>query len=200
MVRGRGAAGRRWREAIVGDDGLRHSLLFESAPDGSFSHLELATPAGLLTLHPEADGTLHGNAIEASGIRHVAGLPWDARGVVDIEGSSIAGAAAARSLDGELESGGSLRRSVLRITAGLLITTGPGLVERIDAETWRVAGGQPIPDGRDGAARPVRRRVLAARAGGAGGRFPVNLGMRAPFVDALWTRSPRRTRNSQTRG
>jgi hypothetical protein len=139
-----GRRGSRWREAIVGDDGLRHSLLFEAAPDGSFSHLELATPAGLLTLHPEPDGTLHGNAIEASGIRHVVGLPWDARGVVDVEGSSIAGTAAARSLVRELLPGDSARRSVLRITSRLLITTGTGLVERIDAETWRVAGGAPF--------------------------------------------------------
>jgi hypothetical protein len=139
-----GRRGRRWREAIVGDDGLRHSLLFETAPDGSFSHLELSTPAGLLTLHPEGDGTLHGNAIEAGGIRHVVGLPWDRGGVVDIEGSSIAGAAGARSLAGVLDPGGSARRTVLRITTGLLITTGPGVVERVDAETWRLAGGQPF--------------------------------------------------------
>ena len=58
--------GRQARPALAGDDpadgaGLRHALLLETAPDGSFSHLELATPAGLLTLHPEGDGTLHGN-------------------------------------------------------------------------------------------------------------------------------------------
>jgi hypothetical protein len=139
-----GQRGRRWREAIVGEGGLRHSLLFETAPDGAFSHLELSTPAGLLTLHPEGDGTLHGNAIEAGGIRHVVGLPWDASGVVDIEGSAIAGGACALSLAGEIGPGASARRTLLRVTAGLLITTGPALVERIDGETWRIAGGQPF--------------------------------------------------------
>ncbi len=129
---------------MVGEGGLRHSLLFETAVDGAFSHLELSTPAGLLTLHPEGDGTLHGNAIEAGGIRHVVGLPWDARGVVDIEGSAIAGGACALSLAGEIVPGASARRTLLRVTVGLLITTGPALVERIDDETWRIAGGQPF--------------------------------------------------------
>ncbi len=138
-----GRRGRRWREAIVGPGGLRHSLLLETAPDGRFSHLELSTPAGLLTLHPEGDGTLHGNAIETGGIRHVVGLPWDAGGIVDVEGSSIAGAASVSLLADEIEPGGSARLAVLRITAELLITTGPGLVERPDAGTWRIAGGTP---------------------------------------------------------
>lgn len=95
-------------------------------------------------MHPEGDGTLHGNAIEAGGIRHVVGLPWDAGGVVDIEGSAVAGGACARSLAAEVAPGVSTRRILLRISAGLLITTGPALVERIDAETWRIAGGQPF--------------------------------------------------------
>ncbi len=138
-----GRRGRRWREAIVGPGGLRHSLLLETSPEGRFSHLELSTPAGLLTLHPEPDGTLHGNVIETGGIRHVVGLPWDGGGVADIEGSAIAGAACARLLAGELDAGGTARRAVLRITTELLITTGPGLIERPDAETWRIAGGAP---------------------------------------------------------
>ena len=138
-----GRRGRRWREAIVGPGGLRHSLLLEAAPDGRFSHLELSTPAGLLTLHPEADGTLHGNVIETGGIRHVVGLPWDLGGVVDVEGSVVAAAACARMLSDAVPAGGSIRRAVLRITVELLITTGPGAVDRVDEETWRIAGGPP---------------------------------------------------------
>lgn len=138
-----GRRGRRWREAIVGTGGLRHSLLLESAPDGRFSHLELSTPAGLLTLHPEGDATLHGNVIETGGIRHVVGLPWDGGGVVDVEGSAIVGAACARRLSDAIPAGESARRPVLRITAELLITTGPAVVEHPDEETWRIAGGAP---------------------------------------------------------
>jgi hypothetical protein len=129
---------------VVGDAGLRHSLLLETAPGGRFSRLELATPAGLLTLHPEGDGTLHGNVIEAGGIRHVVGLAWDEAGVVDVEGSAVAGAACAQILAAEVAGGGGARRTVLRITAGLLITTGPSQVERLDEETWRVSGSAPF--------------------------------------------------------
>jgi len=44
-------------------------------------------------------------------------------------------------LAGELAAGESVRRSVLRVTGGLLITTGPGTVERVEADAWRVSGG-----------------------------------------------------------
>ena len=108
------------------------------------------TPAGLLTLHPEGDGTLHGNVIEAGGIRHVVGLAWDEAGVVDVEGSSVGGAACAQLLATEVAAGESVRRTVLRVTAGLLITTGPSQVERVDDESWRISGGSPVRVDRDG--------------------------------------------------
>ena len=88
--------------------------------------------------------------IEAGGIRHVVGLAWDEAGVVDIEGSVVAGAACAQLLLAEVAAGGAVRRTVLRITAGLLITTGPSQVERIDPETWRVSGGTPFRAAVDG--------------------------------------------------
>ncbi|HEU5203970.1 MAG TPA: hypothetical protein VFU17_06695 [Candidatus Limnocylindrales bacterium] len=84
-----GRRGRRWREAVVRDGAVVHSLLFELDPDGRFAHLELTTPAGLLTLHPEGDGTLHGNAVTAAGITHVRGLPWEPDDVVLIDGSIV---------------------------------------------------------------------------------------------------------------
>jgi len=139
-----GRRGRRWRELVrvgQGRPGLRHSLLLETDAEGRFAHLELSTDAGLLTLHPEGDGTLHGNALEASGVRHLVGLPWDDDGVVDIEGSPVAAAAGVLRLTGELATGESAPRSVLRVTGGLLITTGPGTVERVEADAWRVSGG-----------------------------------------------------------
>ena len=158
-----GRRGRRWREAIVGEGGLRHSLLLETAPDGAFSHLELATPAGLLTLHPEGDGTLHGNAIEAGGIRHVVGLPWEAGGVVDIEGSPVAGGAAPCLLAGAIVPGASARRTLLRVTAGLLITTGPG-IGRADRRRDVADRRRPaVPRRRDGLPLLADSRGVAAR-------------------------------------
>ena len=90
-----GSRGRRWREVVVRDGMVAHSLLLELDPDGRFAHLELSTPSGLLTLHPEGDGTLHGNAVTAAGIRHVAGLAWAAHDVVLVAGSRVCAAVAA---------------------------------------------------------------------------------------------------------
>lgn len=88
-----GRRGRRWRETVVRDGGGGHSLLFETATDRTFSHLELASPAGLATLHPEGDGTLHGNLVDVDGVHHVEAWPYPAGTVVLVAGSVVAGAA-----------------------------------------------------------------------------------------------------------
>ena len=84
-----GRRGRRWREVVVAGEAVRTSLLFELDPVGRFSHLELSTAAGLLTLHPEGDGTLHGNAVTSAGIGHIRGLPWDPDGFISVDGSNV---------------------------------------------------------------------------------------------------------------
>jgi hypothetical protein len=91
-----GRRGSRWREVRVAGDAVVSSLLFELDPDGRFAHLELSTATGLLTLHPEGDGTLHGNAIVASGVQHVVAVAWEPTDRLLVEGSTIARAAAAR--------------------------------------------------------------------------------------------------------
>jgi hypothetical protein len=97
-----GSRGRRWREVRRSADGdVVTSLLLETDVAGRFAHTELSTAAGLLTLHPEGDGTLHGNAVSDSGLRHVRGLPWTARSVVLVEGSVVASAAALRTAGGD---------------------------------------------------------------------------------------------------
>jgi hypothetical protein len=91
-----GRRGSRWREVRATDASVVSSLLLELDPDDRFSHLELATAVGLLTLHPEGDGSLHGNAVEAAGVRHVVALRWARDDALLVVGSSIARAAAAR--------------------------------------------------------------------------------------------------------
>ncbi|HEY7969615.1 MAG TPA: hypothetical protein VID95_06425 [Candidatus Limnocylindrales bacterium] len=88
-----GRRGRRWREVVATGEGIRSSLLLELDPDGRFSHLELSTAAGLLTLHPEGDGTLHGNRVTADGVHHLRS-PWDPSTDVRVEGSAVCIAAA----------------------------------------------------------------------------------------------------------
>lgn len=90
-----GRRGRRWRETVVLDGVLLHGLLLETGPDRAFTHLELAGAAGLVTLHPEGDGTLHGNVVGVGGVRHVVGLPFAAGGAITVAGSVVAGAALA---------------------------------------------------------------------------------------------------------
>lgn len=89
-----GTRGRRWREVRTGPEGVISSLLLETDPARAFAHLELATAAGLLTLHPEPDATLHGNVVTADGIRHVVGRSWPAGSALVVDGSPIAAAAA----------------------------------------------------------------------------------------------------------
>jgi hypothetical protein len=131
-----GRRGRRWREVVVVGEGIRSSLLHELDPDGRFSHLELSTAAGLLTLHPEGDGTLHGNVVTTSGVGHVVGVPWNPDTAVVLEGSTVCLAAAERQVDG---------RGWLQITLDLHLRpmTGPLPEVAVDADGLPVldAGG-----------------------------------------------------------
>ena len=116
------------------------SLLLELDPSRRFAHLELATAAGLLTLHPEGDGTLHGNAIGSGGVRHVAALPWQPTDVLLVEGSAISRAAAAR---GPAAMSGvvvgldlTLERRSLRIGERVVELDADGLPAFGDGEVW----------------------------------------------------------------
>jgi len=74
-----GRRGRRWRSlrrdaagSVVAD------LLLEVDPGGRWARLELATTAGILTLHPEPDGrSVHGNVVTEKGVAPLA-LAWSA--------------------------------------------------------------------------------------------------------------------------
>ena len=133
-----GTRGRRWREIRRSRSGtLVTSLLLEVGTDGRFLHTELATAAGLLTLHPEADGTLHGNVITAAGIRHVAGLAWTPRSVVLVEGSAVCVAAAAHGLRRDVAAAGSAAVDAVTISADLAVAAIPLTVHRPDQSRWQ---------------------------------------------------------------
>lgn len=140
-----GSKGRRWREVVVRDGAIVHSLLLETFPDGRFAHLELSTPAGLLTLHPEGDGTLHGNAVTADGVRHVVGLPWPTGAVVLVEGSIVARAAAAVGADG--------LTSLPAVVVSPELTLASGMVDRQSIGEGLDAEGLPWLD--EGASWPL---------------------------------------------
>ncbi len=50
-------------------------LLLELDMGARFARLELTTRHGLLTLHPDPDGRVHGNVVGPDGVRHVS-MPW----------------------------------------------------------------------------------------------------------------------------
>ena len=135
-----GSRGRRWREAVTAGQGsaIRSSLLLELEPDGRFSHLELSTAAGLLTLHPESDGSLHGNVVGSDGIRHIRGVPWQPDDVVEIEGSIVSAVAArARSAGGGVRIGLDLSITRTdRVALGPIAADALGLPELDSGTTW----------------------------------------------------------------
>ena len=144
-----GRRGRRWREVVVArDGGVRHALLFETSPDGRFAHLELATPHGLLTLHPEGDGTLHGNAVRADGVHHIEGLPWAADGVVVLSGSPVSAAACVLAFRSSESAAAGTARGV-RIDAELGVVPMHAAVERVGERHWRLAGDEDLRAGPD---------------------------------------------------
>ena len=144
-----GSRGRRWREARSTTGGIETSLLLETDPTGLFAHLELSTPTGLLTLHPETDGSLHGHAVvgergEELGVEHVAGLAWTPDGLVIVEGSTICQVAAIHLLWQSTSEWSSTSRPAVVIPTTLWSEARPVRVERIRPKRWRFGGDPPI--------------------------------------------------------
>jgi hypothetical protein len=142
-----GRRGRRWREVHTAADGaVISSLLLETDADGRFSHTELSTAAGLLTLHPESDGTLHGNLVTDAGVNHVRGVPWDPDGAVLLLESLVAAAvaaAAARRIGGPIPRVVFIDPDDLHILEGTNVERAwdgvidvHGLPILADSETW----------------------------------------------------------------
>ena len=131
-----GRRGRRWRELVSRDGQILHSLLLETDADRRFSHLELSRAAALLTLHPEGDGTLHGNRVDREGVEHVIGVAFDHDGPVLIDDSVIAAAVAAWQ-ETSTDRGAAMRMVVIDGAARVSIVDGATatpLVVAIDAD------------------------------------------------------------------
>lgn len=139
-----GRRGRRWREIRRAGEGIGHSLLLELDPDGRFSHLELSTPSGLLTLHPEGDETLHGHAVVSDGVEHVAELAWEPDGIVAVEGSIVCAAAAAGLLRPVLDAGASRAHHAVRVPPTLWLEVGPVRVARAAGGSWQLGAESPV--------------------------------------------------------
>ena len=85
-----GRAGRRWRSTTTRRDGsLALELLLEVDSAGHFSRLEMTSPTGMLTLHPESSGSrVDGNVVTPEGVMPIS-LPWSPAHQLRVAGSPI---------------------------------------------------------------------------------------------------------------
>ncbi len=133
-----GRRGRRWREVVTQGDGVARSVLLEVSPAGRPTYLELATPSGLLTLHPDThERELHGNAVTSDGIRHLR-FDWSLDHELDIVGSTVAAAVATHRLSALVAAGEGRRTPVLRIDDALEPRPATRRVTRTSSGGWHI--------------------------------------------------------------
>jgi hypothetical protein len=132
-----GRRGRRWRALTRRAGMISSSLLLEVGTDGRPARLEVATTAGLLTLHPETTGSLHGNAVMAEGVRHLA-LGWSDEHELEVEPLAISAAVTARRLGPTVPVGEGTDVPVVTIDADLVVGEETRRYVRLDAATWRI--------------------------------------------------------------
>lgn len=126
-----GRRGARWRGSITRGGALRSDLLLEVATDGRPTRLEIATPAGLLTLHPEADGrSAHGNVVGPDGVRPLA-FEWSPRHWFEARQGPLVRAAMCRALRSELGVGGARLVPGLHVDDDLRVWRGGLGVQRL---------------------------------------------------------------------
>jgi hypothetical protein len=134
-----GRRGRRWRASIERDGALAGIVLLEVSNDGGLVRLELATPTGLLTLHPEASGGLHGNAVTGDGVRHLS-FDWSDDHELALDGLPIASAVTARRLAITTPAGEGRTVSVVAVGLDLAVREGKRTFRRLDDVSWRIEG------------------------------------------------------------
>lgn len=134
-----GRRGRRWRAVTTSADGrLVQDLALEVDPAGAVLKLEIASAAGLLTLHPEpGSGALHGNVVRATGVEHVT-LPWSPGHLLMAGASPVTGVVAARQLASVVGVGEGDTVPAVEITDDLAIRRATWRVARVGERRWRL--------------------------------------------------------------
>jgi hypothetical protein len=145
-----GERGRRWREATAAAEtadgvsgGLAHAVTLETGHAGQWLRLEVAAPAGLLSLHPDRDGSINGNVVSKAGVRHIA------KGVVqpplvDVRDSLVAETALCRALERLVATGEGSTVSVVRVLPTLEVEVAALQVMRTDARRWELTDAEGI--------------------------------------------------------
>lgn len=147
-----GSRGRRWRAIAtrggsVAESALLQAVLLEIDPAGRITRLELTTPAGMLTLHPEPDEReIHGNVVAAdSSVRPLA-FAWSVDHEIEIVGRPIATAIALHRRRELVPVGAHALMPVLSIDGSLGVEVGERQVTRLGLDRWSVsdASGAPV--------------------------------------------------------
>ena len=133
-----GRRGRRWRAVASADGVMSHALLLEVDLDGLPGRLELATSAGMLTLHPDdARQSLHGNAVLPGGVRHLR-LAWSDQHALEVEGRPIATAVSAHRLARTMAVGEGRTIPVVLINSALDVAETTRRFVRLGWTEWSI--------------------------------------------------------------
>jgi len=116
---------------------MARSMTLETGHAGQWLRLEMAAPAGLLSLHPDREGSIHGNVASADGVRDVA-LGVLRPPLVDVRDSLVGETALCRALERLVAAGEARTVTVVRVSAGLEVATGELEVLRRDARSWEL--------------------------------------------------------------
>ena len=188
-----GTRGRRWRE-IRREAGSIVATLLEVDAAGRWTRLEMASGAGLLTLHPDAtERSVDGNVVSPDGVRHHA-VGWTPEHRLILPGSVVGQAALAAVLTDRVGVGEVLHVPGLAVDSRLHVDEVVIEVERPGVDRWHlsIAGEPPDHVVVDGDGWPIVADAM---------QWPLEteLEMGTP-VDAVWTRSARSAGSFETRG
>ena len=115
----------------------------ETGHAGQWLRLEVAAAAGLLSLHPERDGSINGNVVSEAGVRHIALGAIDPP-LVDVRESIVAETALCRALERQIAAGEGSTVSIVRILPTLEVEVAELQVMRTDARTWELTDADGI--------------------------------------------------------
>ena len=133
-----GARGARWRASTHRDGELLADLLLEVGTNGRPGRLEITTPAGQLTLHPEHDGrSAHGNVVSVDGVRPLA-FDWSPRHWFEGRQGPVVSAAMCRALRSEVGVGEFRLVPGLHVDDALRVWRGQRGVTRMTESRWRI--------------------------------------------------------------
>lgn len=134
-----GRRGRRWR-AMTGRAGLVvEALLLEVGSDRRPIRLELTTATGLLTLHPEPSGWLHGNAVTPTGVRHLT-FAWSGEHELALDRLPMAVAVTAWRLATTMAVGEGREVQVVVVAEDLGVHQGIRRYVRVAESVWQIGG------------------------------------------------------------